>query len=83
MNDKNSVSTPTAADIKLKIQERIKEAPENWMTKVAALTGKTESTIKNYIYGGRAKKKHLAPVLKSLNQIIDEFNIELSKELSK
>lgn len=74
---------PTTAEIKSKIQELIKEAPENWMTKVASLTGKSESTIKNYIYGGRAKKKHLAPVLKSLNTIINEFNTELANELQK
>jgi len=83
MNVKNSVITPTTADIKSKIQELIKEAPENWMLKVAALTGKSESTIKNYIYGGRAKKKQLAPVLKSLNQIVNDFNIELAEELLK
>lgn len=83
MNVKNSVITPTAATIKAKIQELIKEAPENWAAKVAAITGKSESTVKNYIYGGRAKKKHLAPLLKAINQVNEEFNAELAEELQK
>lgn len=83
MNVKNSVKTPTESTIRAAIQDRIKLAPEDWMEKVAALTGKTESTIKNYIYGNRAKKKHLAPVLKAINQVVEEFNIELAEELEK
>lgn len=83
MNVKNSAITPTAANIKAKIQELAKEAPENWLASVAAITGKSESTIKNYVYGGRAKKKQLAPLLKALNQLVEQFNIELAEELQK
>ena len=83
MDTINSENTPTAEDLRIKIQQRIKEAPENWLEKVALIAGKSEATIKSYIYGNRGKKKHIAPVLMALNNVIEEFNTELTKELSK
>lgn len=79
----NSVNTPTVEDIKLKIKNLIKEAPENWLEIVAAKTGKSESTIKSYIYNGRGRKRHLVPVLTAMSDLVEEFNKEIQKKLSE
>lgn len=83
METNNSENTPTVQDLRIKIQKRIKEAPENWLEKVALSTGKSETTIRSYIYNNRGRKRHIAPVLVALNNVIDEFNTELTKELQK
>lgn len=80
---KNSANTPTESDIKNKIKDLIKDAPENWLELVAVKTNKSTDTIKSYLYNGRGKKKHLFPVLKAMHEVIEEFNQELKIELSK
>jgi hypothetical protein len=80
---KNSAISPTVEEIKTKIRELSKEAPENWLEILSTKTGKTVSTVKSYIYNGRGKKKHLAPLLRAMNEIVDDFNTELNQQLYK
>lgn len=81
--NKNSVNTPTTEDIKIKIKDLIKESPENWLDLLVAKTGKSPATIKAYIYSGRGRKKQMMPVLKAMNEIVEEFDRELQNELAK
>lgn len=80
---KNSVNTPTVSDIKNKIKDLIKDAPENWIELLAQKSGKKINTVKSYLYNGRGSKKQLGPLLKYMNEIVDEFNTELKEELAK